>query len=190
MFEDAELVLVISSYTDISSDKVLGTVLYINKIKESCDKEIVSFENFSILKLIELSVQVCLQSSKDKHIKINYSSVDDIKIKINFWFLQQAVANIINSAIYRSTNNSEIIIKSYKTDKYFVLSFRDFGKGLNAEQLQFLFDDTVILKDDCTESGRGLFIAKTIAEAHKGFITGESKINLGSTFLLHLPLES
>ncbi len=185
-----EFIEMIPNHTDINNDKLLGTVLYLNKIKESCGRGIISFENNSIKKLVELSVQICLQNSQDKHIKINLSGVEDINVQFNFWFMQQAVANIITNAIHHSPKYGEIIIKSYKNEKHVVLSFRDFGKGINAEALNFLFDEALILKHDCSEFGRNLLIAKTITEAHKGFITAETKTGAGSTFLMHLPIES
>lgn len=65
---------------------------------------------------------------------------------------------------------------------------RDDGPGLDAEQLQHVFEPFVRYAEAGTKgSGLGLSISRTIAERDGGAVRGESTPGVGSSFWLELP---
>jgi len=70
---------------------------------------------------------------------------------------------------------------------------RDHGIGIPREQLERIFENFHRLDTRLTREvnglGLGLAISKRIVELHGGTIWAESKVGMGSTFHVRLPLE-
>ncbi|KAA2281421.1 sensor histidine kinase [Candidatus Nitrosocosmicus agrestis] len=74
------------------------------------------------------------------------------------------------------------------SEKLVLIAIRDEGKGIDAEILPRLFTKFATKSNQGT--GLGLYIAKSIIEAHGGKIWVNSNIEeRGSTFYFTLPLE-
>lgn len=71
-----------------------------------------------------------------------------------------------------------------KDEKFILISFEDTGLGIQEKNLRKIFDPFFTTKDNGT--GLGLAICKRIIDAHSGKIDVESKINLGSKFVITL----
>jgi two-component system sensor histidine kinase ResE len=75
-------------------------------------------------------------------------------------------------------------------NNFAVIKVEDNGTGIAEEDIPFIFDR--FYQADKARggqgSGLGLSIVKWIVEAHKGEIKVESKLNLGSKFIVKLPL--
>jgi signal transduction histidine kinase len=69
------------------------------------------------------------------------------------------------------------------------LSIRDTGVGIPKKELPNLFLEFKRLEGSANTEGTGLglFIVKTILEAHNGAITAESEEGAGTTFNILLP---
>jgi len=107
--------------------------------------------------------------------------------------LRQALQNILVNAVEAiGPEPGTIVLTSGtlpgKTDDdppSIFLSVRDSGSGMDARTRDCLFDPFFTTK--LTGRGLGLTTALTIAEAHGGTLTAESKPNRGATFTLSLP---
>ena len=67
-----------------------------------------------------------------------------------------------------------------------IISVRDHGAGIPADQLENIFESFVTTKDD--GMGMGLSIARTIVEAHGGSIWAENAPDGGAIFRVRLPI--
>jgi two-component system NtrC family sensor kinase len=75
-------------------------------------------------------------------------------------------------------------------DHHFVeVSISDSGCGIPEEHMERLFDPFFTTKGPNVGTGLGLSICFGIIKRHGGNITVRSKINEGSTFVIHLPIE-
>jgi signal transduction histidine kinase len=72
---------------------------------------------------------------------------------------------------------------------FVVLSVTDQGSGIPREAIDQLFQPFARLghERDATGTGLGLYITKSIAEAHGGQIWVESVVGRGTTFFVRLP---
>mgnify|MGYP001321169208 CR=1 FL=1 len=104
-----------------------------------------------------------------------------------------ALRNLLDNAIKYSQNleNNDFFIEiEVNKNKYIQFKVKDFGIGISKENIQnltepfFQADETVSTKG----FGLGLTICKKIIESHNGFLSIESKVGSGSTFILHLPI--
>ena len=83
-------------------------------------------------------------------------------------------------------------IKENKQDdnlqKFVVVTVKDSGTGIDSEMLPRLFEK--FASTSCKGTGLGLFICKSIVEAHGGRIWGENNADgKGATFTFSLPLQ-
>jgi signal transduction histidine kinase len=110
--------------------------------------------------------------------------------------LYDVVLNLLSNAIKYTPPNGQITIKSRIQDGSFIVSVKDTGIGLTAEEKDKLFQKFGKIErygqglDVVSEgSGLGLYISKKIMELHGGTIWVESQgRSKGSTFNISLPI--
>jgi len=108
---------------------------------------------------------------------------DNAQIERVFW-------NLLGNAIKFTPAGGKITVTSRRDDGHVCVSFRDTGIGIPREDLPLLFSQFKRLKGSAKieGTGLGLFIVKTIVEAHKGTVQAESGDGQGSTFIVRLPI--
>jgi len=104
--------------------------------------------------------------------------------------LQQVILNLIMNCIEAmqevSQRPRELLIKSETSDRGQVLvSVRDSGMGLDAQQLDHIFEAFFTTKPEGV--GMGLSISRTIIEAHGGRLWATTNNGPGATFQFTLP---
>lgn len=104
---------------------------------------------------------------------------------------EHVVRNLIDNAI-RYTLKGLITVSLSKRDRTIVFSVKDSGVGITPEDKVRLFTEGGKGKDSIKvnvhSTGYGLFIAKTVVDAHGGVIRAESEgAGKGSTFIVELP---
>jgi len=100
--------------------------------------------------------------------------------------LFEVISNLIRNAI-RFTETGTITIRAERLDDgNAIVTVRDTGSGIDSEILPRLFTKFASKSDSGT--GLGLFICKSIVEAHGGKIWGENNSDgIGATFAFTLP---
>lgn len=101
--------------------------------------------------------------------------------------LTQVVSNLLNNAI-KVTKNGTIIVGLQKDNNRAIVSVKDTGTGIDPMVKSKLFMKFVTSSSSGT--GLGLFISKSIVEAHGGTISAfNNKDGNGATFTFTLPLD-
>ncbi|MCX6714982.1 MAG: ATP-binding protein [Candidatus Uhrbacteria bacterium] len=105
--------------------------------------------------------------------------------------IEQVLQNILNNAVKFSQPKGKIHLSCKKETGQLSCSVQDFGMGIPKHQQSQIFEkffraDNAINAGDGT--GLGLYIAKSIIEAHKGKIWFESKEGKGTTVYFSLPI--
>jgi signal transduction histidine kinase len=103
--------------------------------------------------------------------------------------ISQVIYNLLHNAI-KFTNEGSITIsvkRKIDDNKVIVVSVEDTGKGIDPEIMPRLF--TKFATKSVTGTGLGLFISKSIVEAHGGRIWAQNNDDrIGATFAFSLPL--
>ncbi len=105
--------------------------------------------------------------------------------------IRQILINLLSNAA-RFTSRGGVTIRLAVEKGYAVIAVRDTGAGIAPADLPHVFDEfrQVGPADQRTGgSGLGLAICKQFAEMHGGYMTVESTLGEGSTFVLALPLD-
>jgi signal transduction histidine kinase len=105
--------------------------------------------------------------------------------------LRQVLTNLIDNAIKYSPEGSEVEVRAYPEDGGVRIDVRDHGPGIAKEDQRLIFEKFGrVTGAGATRpgTGLGLFIARSIAEAHGGELGVSSSPDQGATFTLELPL--
>ncbi len=99
--------------------------------------------------------------------------------------LRQVIWNLLKNALQFSPPGGEVTIEvGWDEDSRPCLSVTDEGPGIEAEDLEHLFD--MFFSKRRHGVGLGLALVRQIVEAHRGSIAVRSKPGEGSTFSIHL----
>jgi signal transduction histidine kinase len=103
--------------------------------------------------------------------------------------LEQVLTNLLTNAAKFSAPGTDIQVQVRSDNASVVLSVADQGSGIAPEAIGQLFQPfaRVGRERDTSGTGLGLYITKSIVEAHGGRIWVESVVGRGTTFFVRLP---
>jgi signal transduction histidine kinase len=100
----------------------------------------------------------------------------------------QVITNLVGNALKFTPSGGHISIAITRPGDVVQVSVTDTGEGIPPEALDRIFERYVQAREaDRRGLGLGLYIAKSIVEAHGGTIGVESALGQGSTFFFTLP---
>jgi PAS domain S-box-containing protein len=102
--------------------------------------------------------------------------------------LHQGILNIIANAEQLIEREGTIEIKTEVVNNQLKISFTDSGIGISQENLLKVFDPFFTTKAPGKGTGLGLSITYDIIQEHKGTIEYESKIGMGTTAIIKIPI--
>jgi signal transduction histidine kinase len=104
--------------------------------------------------------------------------------------LRQVLANLLENAIKYSPGDAPVEVGATAEDGTVSVAVTDHGRGISAENQSVIFEKFGRVRgpDAPQGTGLGLFIARSIAEAHGGSLQVRSRLGQGSTFTLTLPV--
>lgn len=145
--------------------------------------------NIHPIKLIHYAVQANQTSATEKNIELfmdvekNLPSFQTDPEK-TAWIL----TNLISNSIRYSPENAKIIIRCFKYDQGISFEVQDFGKGIDKQYKDKIFDRYFRVPGTNTQgSGLGLAISKEFIEALGGHIEVDSELGSGAVFKFNLP---
>jgi signal transduction histidine kinase len=106
--------------------------------------------------------------------------------------LRQVLGNLIDNAVKYSPEGGEVEVRAAVSDGGVTVSVRDSGPGIPLEDQARIFEKFERVESPGSSkpgTGLGLFIARSIAEAHGGTLEVNSVPPEGATFVLTLPVD-
>jgi signal transduction histidine kinase len=105
--------------------------------------------------------------------------------------LRQLLWNLLANAVKYTVTGDEIEVAAARENGVGAVSVRDHGPGIPPESQGLIFEKFGRVSQDGGSkpgAGLGLYIARSIAEAHGGTLDVESRAGAGATFTVRLPL--
>ena len=104
--------------------------------------------------------------------------------------LRQVVANLVDNAVKYSPVGTPVKLRLGQTDDSVVVAVSDSGPGIASEDQVLIFEKFGRAAGGGSKpgTGLGLFIARSIAEAHGGTLDVSSTPGRGATFTLSVPV--
>src|ERR671924_345352 len=125
---------------------------------------------------------------KIKDVKVSLITKGNFFVEADRGRLNQVISNLLDNAI-KFTQKGSIVISSERKDNNnnVIVSIKDTGIGIDPEIMPRLFSK--FASKSFIGTGLGLFISKSIIEAHSGRIWAENNSDgKGATFTFTLPL--
>jgi signal transduction histidine kinase len=197
---------------EILQDDTLGketTGFYFNLIENNVNKLFTLTNRFlEVIKLENNEIQIVKESldlkqeldnlntsffaqMQEKNITLKIELIPPVEIiyASNHHF-QDILSNILSNAIKYGPESRSIYIQAKQNDKKStVLSFTDYGYGIDKSELDHIFEKFYRIKrmDSETGTGLGLTYVKKMIEAHGGHVEVESNEEIGTKFTLTFP---
>lgn len=138
--------------------------------------------------LVEEALVLARTMAEAKHLALVAEQIDDGLVLADRERVFQVLTNLVSNAIKFTPEGGRIELRTRLRRGEAEVSVSDTGRGLTAEELQFVFDRYWQGRDTGQKgSGLGLYIAKGIVEAHGGRIHVESTRGAGARFSFTLP---
>ncbi len=142
-------------------------------------------DHFNLNDVILGQIRDYQKQADDNHIELHYDHKDVI-VNADKARITQVIDNLLRNAISFAEGGPISITADTRNDQV-VISIRDTGTGISPEVYPKLFTKFATKSEKGT--GLGLFISKSIIEAHGGRIWAENnKDDKGATFSFTLPL--
>lgn len=101
--------------------------------------------------------------------------------------LERVVANLVGNALKFPLPGTRVRVATARRGAEVVLTVADQGPGVPAEERARLFEPFRAGRSETKSSGLGLFIVKSVVEAHGGRVTADDAEGGGSVFAVSLP---
>jgi PAS domain S-box-containing protein len=149
-------------------------------------------EDFDLHDLLDNLKSLLLLRARDKHLGLRLTMAADLPrcVRTDQRMLRQILANLLSNAV-KFTSAGEVELIARHGDGRLVISVRDTGHGIAAEDLSRLFQPFVQVSSGRGRnegSGLGLAISRGFARALGGDLSATSSPGQGSTFVLDIPI--
>ncbi len=103
--------------------------------------------------------------------------------------LSQMFLNLVLNAFHEMEEKGGVLtIAAQAQEKEILFTVSDTGNGIAPEALPYIFEPFFTTKEAGKGTGLGLAIVAQVIEDHKGDIDVESRLGVGTTFYIRLPL--
>jgi len=163
--------------------------------------EIFPVETFSLSDVVDEVAADLDEDIKEAKATIEVKGIPEVKIIVSQF--RQLLTNLISNAIKFSKpdNPPRILIQNdivrgnevpgyTGEDQFYRIKVSDNGIGFDSQYKNRIFEvfQRLHMSKEYPGTGIGLAIVKKIIENHDGYITAESELNEGATFILYLPV--
>lgn len=146
-----------------------------------------------LVKLVEEIVKEVTPLAKASNVEIDFTPAAGLsKLQLDEVKIRQVILNLLSNAMKYTRHAGTVTIRLMREGNHVVFSCRDTGVGIPKQQQREVFTRFFraknVAKLDTKGSGLGLYVAKSIVEAHGGKIWFESEEGKGTTVFFSLPI--
>ena len=192
-----------TDYTSVASESTGHLLKVINDILDFSRIERTALElehiDFNLAELIGNSVQSFLHTAQQRNLTLELEmpeSMEPLQVSGDPTRIRQVLVNLIGNALkFTEAGRVQVIPRWQILDRqliWFTCAVRDTGIGIDNSRLETMFvafqqaDSSISRRYGGT--GLGLSIARNLAERMGGSLRAESRVGVGSTFTLEMPL--
>ncbi|MBU5226455.1 PAS domain-containing sensor histidine kinase [Clostridium senegalense] len=151
-----------------------------------------NFGNYDIVKIIEDITMSTVEHIESKNLNLIFDTeIEEKIIGVDRENMERIMLNLLSNAIKCSNENGTIWVNIYDSGDFIEIAVKDNGVGIPKEMQERIFERFVQSSPLFTRtyegSGIGLSLVKALVDAHGGKITVESKVGVGSEFVVSLP---
>lgn len=173
--------------------QLIGDLFELSKLESNHTRP--NFERFSLAELVFDTAQEFRLELEAKQIKLDiHNEQNNALVFADISLMQRVFENLLRNAIAYTPEGGLIslsITADSSNSNKIKVSVGDTGRGINEEDLPYIFDRFYANPDrsreDVSSTGLGLAIVKRIMDIHDAKIQVQSKLNQGTRFEFELP---
>jgi signal transduction histidine kinase len=185
--EDEQIALIIRNAKRL--ERLASDILDVSKIESqslSLNKEQFNLNHVLSDTIQDIRNRLTIDNGDNNNVvKVLYKP-EDIIVEADKGRITQVISNLLNNAV-KFTEEGVISVTAQRRDSQVVVSIKDSGQGIDSEIAPRLFSKFATKSE--TGTGLGLFISKSIIEAHNGRIWAVNNADgKGATFTFSIPI--
>jgi signal transduction histidine kinase len=142
---------------------------------------------FDIREVVDELAELLSPQARHQRVELTmHKSEDPLMLDGHRDRLKQAMLNLAINALESMPDGGRLSIDIHRRDQQAAISIQDTGAGIPPEVLKEIFKMHFTTKNGGT--GIGLYVARSVVQAHGGDIHVESEVGRGTCFRLTLPL--
>jgi signal transduction histidine kinase/ActR/RegA family two-component response regulator len=151
-------------------------------------------EDFSPASLVDTVIRSLSVSVDRERVDLRHELDDDMPrlVRGDPGRIRQILTNLVGNAA-KFTEDGEVVLSASWQDGALHFAVRDTGIGIPAESLPRLFEPFTQMDSSTSRkyggTGLGLAIVVGLARTMGGDVTAESRVGVGSTFRVHIPVQ-
>jgi signal transduction histidine kinase len=167
--------------------RLIGDMVDVSRIQNG--KLSISSSDINLTDLVKQVVADLNTHAEAAGTVFNLSAEENITGKWDDFRVEQIIVNLLTNAL-RYGGNKPVDISVTTANGFANINVRDQGPGIPQDECERIFEKFERGGNKTVKEGLGigLYIARELAEAHRGNLTVTSKLGEGSTFTLSLPL--
>lgn len=179
----------------IQANRILKTTerlkVLINDLLEKNKSEncltLLNREEVEVARLVQDVIDSTRPLVRQKNLMVRSLFPSGLRVYLDRNKMFQVLSNLITNAIKFTPHGGALTISIEECVHELIFKVSDSGPGLRTEDLLNVFEKYWTGVTDCSGTGLGLFICKTIVEAHGGRIMAENLSDGGAVFSFTVP---
>jgi signal transduction histidine kinase len=174
-------------YLKIIVDEVRRLENILKEILNYARPVVPRFQESDLNEVIHQTIGMVEAEIDDESIEVEVDLQKDLpKVWIDPDQMRQVLHNMFRNAFHAMPNGGKISVRTRQQDNYVGIEIEDSGVGISEDNIDKLF--TPFFTTKSTGSGLGLTICSQIIHNHGGSIGVTSKVGVGTTFIITLPI--
>ncbi len=142
--------------------------------------------------IIREAVKMVSPNARKKGISMKVELDDLGEMMVDKRAIRQVILNLVSNAIKFTDEGGEVVISCTKFEDEAHVLVRDTGTGISDADQELIFREFVQVKGSDGRqrpgTGLGLALSKHFVDMHGGSLVVTSRVGVGSTFIVNLPL--
>ena len=178
----------------LQMNEMLGDLLFL--ARADADADLSTNERKLTPVLLNQILQNCFvllePLANEKKIVFQSKFREELKVLGDMPQLSRLFSNLLENALLYTPDEGRVSLDLYRQNRFAIISVRDTGIGIAADQINKVFDRFWRASKARNRreggTGLGLAISAAIAKRHSGKISVTSEPNIGTCFLVRIPL--
>ena len=178
----------------LQMNEMLGDLLFLARADADSDLPVAERKLSPILlnQILQNCFVLLEPLANEKKVVFQSKFREELKVLGDTPQLSRLFSNLLENALQYTPDEGRVSLDLYRQNRYAVISVRDTGIGIAADQVNKVFDR--FWRADKARSrreggtGLGLAISAAIVKRHRGRISVTSELNIGTCFLVKIPL--
>ena len=159
--------------------------------RSQTDKLTYKPQDFEIKKIIEDTIENCIEQAEKKKIKLAVDIDENLRAFGDIELFKATIRNLVSNAIKFTMPKGKVWITAKPVNSHIKVTVSDTGVGISKERIEKLFRIETISSTKGTDkeegTGLGLLLCKEFVEKNKGEISVESEVEKGTIFHFTIP---